>query len=185
MTDRQHRQGMAVSSSGNPSQTTVADGKSKKHAVDILLLFVERSAEPLNMDLHTGDMPHACSHHAIHVQATAWPRVKGGSQMAFAFLFSLHLLGSLGTPCTLTRLTRSPGVTVTPTAAGGGGGVCAVKEAVVSNYTTWDLETEAQAACLLSPQSELPEGGSRWLGFQQTLRLRLEAQQSKFGLGVH
>ena len=51
------------------------------------------------MDLHTGDMPHACSHHAIiHVQAAAWARVGGGSQVAFALPFSLQLSGSLGTP---------------------------------------------------------------------------------------
>lgn len=84
--------------------------------------------------------------------------------MAFAFLFSLHLLGSLGTPCTLTRLTRSPGVTATPTAAGGGGGVCAVKETVVSNYTTWDLETETQAEPVSSPpsQNSLKVGAGGW-----------------------
>lgn len=91
-------------------------------------------------------MPHACSHHAIHVQATAWlgedkETVGGGSHEAF---FSFCLLGSLGTPWASARLTGSPGVTVTPTASGGGGGVCAGKEAVVSNHSTWDLETEAQ-----------------------------------------
>lgn len=100
------------------------------------------------MDLHTGDMPYACSHHATHVQAAAWPRVEGGSQVAFTLSFSLHLSGSLGTPWTSARLTRSPGVTVTPTAAGGGGGVCAGKEVVVSNCPTKPVP---------SPQSELSE----------------------------
>lgn len=97
------------------------------------------------MDLHTGDMPHACKPPCIYVQAAAWPRVEGGS------LSPSNLSGPLGTSWTSARLTRSPGVTVTPTAAGGGGGVCAGKEAVISNHTTWDLETEAQAEPVPSP----------------------------------
>lgn len=108
------------------------------------------------MDLHTGDMPHTCSHHAVRVQATAWPgeakeTVGGGSHVASALLFSLHLLGFLGPPWTSARLTLSPGVTVTPTAAGGGGGVCAGKEAVVSNHPTWDLELRPAPSLPLPP----------------------------------
>lgn len=128
------------------------------------------------MDLfHTGDMPHACSHHAIHVQTVAWPRVEGGSQVAFALLFSLHLSGSLGTPWTSARLTRSPGVTVTPTAAGDGGGVCAGKEAVVSNYTTKPVP---------SPPSQNSLRWGQMARLQQTSDLGLKTQQSKFSLGV-
>ena len=116
------------------------------------------------MDLHTGDMPHACSHHAIRVQATAWPSegkqtVGGGRHVAFVLLFSLHMLGSLGNPWTLVRLILSPGVTVTPTAAGDGGGVCAGKEAIVSNYPTRDLETEARAEPAAAPSR--PENSLR------------------------
>lgn len=46
------------------------------------------------MELHSGDMPHTRSHHAIHMQATAGPgegneTVGGSSHVAFALLFSL------------------------------------------------------------------------------------------------
>lgn len=131
-----------------PSQATVADSKSKKRLLGTHMAQVEHRAEPLTWTFtqvtchtHAATMP-------IRVQATAWPSegnetVGGGRHVAFALLFSLHLLGSLGTPWTSVRFILSPGVTVTPTAAGGGGGVCAGKEAIVSNHPTWDLETEA------------------------------------------
>lgn len=58
---------MAVSGSGDPSQTTVADSKNKKHVVDTLLRHVERSAEPLTWTFtqvichtHAATMPYTC-----------------------------------------------------------------------------------------------------------------------------
>lgn len=76
---------------------------------------------------------------------------------------------------------------MTPTAAGDGGGVCAGKEAVVSNRPTWDLETEAQAepAAVPSLAKNSLKVGIRWLGLQQTLGLGLKTQESKFDFGVH
>lgn len=58
---------MAVSGSGDPGQTTVADSNSKKPMVDTLLAHMECSAEPLTWTFtqvtchtHAATMPYMC-----------------------------------------------------------------------------------------------------------------------------
>lgn len=135
----------------------MADSKSKKRLVGTRMAHVEHMAEPLTWTFtqvthhtHAATMPYACRLQPGR-PSEGNETVGEGRHVAFVLLFSLHLLGSLGSPWTSVRLILSPGVTVTPTAAGGGGGVCAGKEAIVSNYPTWDLETEARAEPAAAP----------------------------------